>query len=168
MLEVHVAGIVIRRRAAFDEVLLCRRARTLKHFPSLWEGFGGRLYANESFEQAPVRKAMDELGLVVTPAPVPGIPYHFADAPNTIPGLWMLCRTSWSAVPVCNPEIHSEFAWVPCEHLEDVFRSGPNFIPGFSIQVLTLLYFHGLYVPNKRANWEELPTPPGFARVEQD
>ncbi len=48
-----------------DEVLVQRRASDADHLPDVWEFPGGKIEPNETPEQAAIREAREETGLVI-------------------------------------------------------------------------------------------------------
>jgi isopentenyldiphosphate isomerase len=115
--EAYARGL--RHRCAFvlvrdaeDRIFVHRRTATKMLFPSLYDMFvGGVVGAGESYDEAALREAEEELGVSGLPRPVPLFRFLYEEAPSG-----QGSRAWWSAVyevrcelPV-NPQAE-EVAW---------------------------------------------------------
>ncbi|MFD5784121.1 NUDIX hydrolase [Streptomyces sp. NPDC126933] len=130
--EVYAKGlrhrcVFVLARDAQDRVFVHRRTPVKLVFPSLYDMFvGGVVGAGESYDDAALREAEEELGVSGLPRPVPLFPFLYESADGA--GSW------WSHVyevrcelPV-NPQAE-EVAWhtfLPVAELERRLAAGPG------------------------------------------
>lgn len=123
--EVHVSGLCIRNDHEGLRLFLAERSAERELFPSLYEGCGGQLSANESFSQGIVRHYREEMGITVEVFEDIYKPYEIRE-PNKplIPGMKYLCKHV-EGEP--NSPNHSDFKWVALDEFEQIPES--KFVP---------------------------------------
>ncbi|MFJ1750487.1 NUDIX domain-containing protein [Streptomyces sp. NPDC088116] len=111
--------VFVLARDADDRVFVHRRTPGKLVFPSLYDMFvGGVVGAGESYDEAALREAEEELGVSGLPRPVPLFPfmYEAGDSPQS---WWSYVYEVRCTLPV-NPQVE-EVAWhdfLPEEELE--------------------------------------------------
>lgn len=128
-IEVHVAGICLRKEDEKWQVLIAKRSPTRRLYPNLWECGGGQVKFNENFEEAVKRHLRQELGVIVEPK-IPAGVYEILVPEleqKKIPGFYFACKVS-GFVSGDEPRIDEEFTewkWQDVSKLEEI-----NLIPG--------------------------------------
>jgi 8-oxo-dGTP pyrophosphatase MutT (NUDIX family)/DNA-binding transcriptional regulator YiaG len=64
-LEVHVAGVCVRKNNGEVEILVAKRLPTRELYPGKWECGGGQVRLGENFEEAIKRQMEEEFGIKV-------------------------------------------------------------------------------------------------------
>ncbi|MFD7227189.1 NUDIX hydrolase [Streptomyces sp. NPDC059881] len=106
--------VFVQARDARGRIFVHRRTPTKLVFPSLYDMFvGGVVGAGESYDDAALREAEEELGVAGLPRPVPLFTFLY-EAPDSDPDA--IPRTWWSAVYEvrCELPVHpqaEEVAW---------------------------------------------------------
>ena len=107
-----VGGAMVRR----GRVLLVRRSPQARHYPGVWDVFGGHVEAGESLEEALRREAREELGVEIDafrPLGTVHDPVEPAD-------ITVFAVTAWKGEPVnAAPDEHSEIGWFSLNELPD-------------------------------------------------
>lgn len=125
-IEVHVAGICLRRRAGKIEALLLKRSSQKRIYPGLWECGGGQVQPGETFKEAIKREMREELRLKVEPLLAFDDYYIFTPylEQRLIPGVKFICSIQTYVVK-SDPREHTEFCWCKKSGLAKY-----KFIPG--------------------------------------
>ena len=107
LFSVAVTAVIVRD----GRVLLMKRSASQAHAPGLWDPCSGRVECDETPDQAVIREAHEETGLIVEPLRVIDT-FHFLRGPEREQsiGITFLCRTEDGEVLI-SPE-HSEARWV--------------------------------------------------------
>ena len=114
-------------------VLLVRRSPQARHYPDVWDLFGGHVEAGESLEEALRREAHEELGVEIGYSRPLGA-VHDPVEPADITVFVVL---AWDGEPVnAAPEEHSEIGWFSLSELPD--SSGPEGYRRLVMQALEL------------------------------
>ena len=107
-----VAGAVV----SDGKVLLVRRSPAARHYPDVWDLFGGHVEAGESLEEALRREAQEELGVEVEsfhPLGTVHDPVEPAD-------ITIFAVTAWSGESFnAAPDEHSAMGWFSADELPD-------------------------------------------------
>ena len=107
-----VGGAMVRR----GRVLLVRRSPQARHYPDVWDVFGGHVEVGESLEEALRREAREELGVEIEafrPLGTVHDPVEPAD-------ITVFAVTAWKGEPVnAAPDEHSEIGWFTLSELPD-------------------------------------------------
>lgn len=105
-----VAGAVIRDGG----VLLVHRSPSARHYPDVWDLFGGHANKGESLEEALHREAREELGIEVLALRWLGQIYDPAE-PAVV---HVFAVTSWEREPFnAAPDEHTEVGWFDASDL---------------------------------------------------
>ncbi|WP_236245441.1 NUDIX hydrolase [Streptomyces sp. CC210A] len=113
--EVYARGlrhrcVFVLARDAEDRVFVHRRTATKLVFPSLYDMFvGGVVGAGESYDDAALREAEEELGVRGLPRPVPVLKFLYDDGPGGRGSWWSQVYEVRCTLPVAPQE--SEVAW---------------------------------------------------------
>ena len=110
---VAVTAIIVRE----GTVLLLKRSPDKAHLPGYWDPCSGRMESGETPEQAVIREAFEETGLIVVPLRVLDT-FHFYYGPEReeFVGMTFLCRPGDGEV-VLSAE-HTEARWVKLGELD--------------------------------------------------
>ncbi len=131
-IEVHVAGMIFRRDAAGDcLVLAAKRKEGRALYAGLWECGGGQVHEGEDFEEAVKRQMKEEFGLDVVVQSIAGT-YRIDTGKDVIPGLRFVCGLKDeenAVVTLCDKEFET-FEWVREDDLD-----GYDFIPGIKEEI---------------------------------
>lgn len=112
LLEVHVAGVCVRRTETGWRVLVAKRQTSRSLYPGKWECGGGQVRRGEGFASALKRQFFEEFGLEVQVYdPMKVYEIHLAAGQKIIPGVRILCEASLGDVRLNNREF-SEFRWL--------------------------------------------------------
>lgn len=112
--EVYARGlrhrcVFVLARDAEDRVFVHRRTPVKLVFPSLYDMFvGGVVGAGESYDEAALREAEEELGVSGLPRPVPLFPFLYESGDGT-QSWWSYVYEVRCTLPV-NPQV-AEVAW---------------------------------------------------------
>ena len=107
MIDVPARTIVNALLVRENKVLLARRSPGRKAYPNLWSFPGGHVEQDETLEQALVREAREEIGIVpVSYAAVDRIP-----DPNMPATYHMFLVTGWEGEPTILDDEHTELRW---------------------------------------------------------
>jgi ADP-ribose pyrophosphatase YjhB (NUDIX family) len=133
--EVHVAGYAIRRVGDTVQILLAKRTDTREVFPGVYEGCGGQLRRDETFEQGVVRHFRTEMQITVRPR----TEYHYlytiaVPRVHIIPGIAFLCEYVEGEPSSPN---HSAVQWITVQQFTNM--SPDALIPGTKKSVAALL-----------------------------
>ena len=111
--EVHVAGVCVRRVIDGWEVLVARRQSTRSLYPGQWECGGGQLRKGEGFSTALRRQFFEEFGLDVEPRhPLVDYEIHGSNVgEGVIPGIRFLCEAREGEVRL-NAREFSVHRWI--------------------------------------------------------
>ena len=105
-----VAGAIV----SDGKVLLVRRSPAARHYPDVWDLFGGHVEAGESLDEALRREAREELGVEIEsfhPLGAVHDPVEPAD-------ITIFTVTAWKGEPVnAAPNEHSEIGWFSADEL---------------------------------------------------
>jgi mutator protein MutT len=123
--EVHVAGICIRKNNGDYEVLVAKRSPERKLYPNLWECGGGQVNPGENFEEAVRRQLKEELNIdVEVIAPINTYEIITPDlAQKKIPGLIVLCKHV-GGEPRADGREFTKYKWITINKAEEL-----EFIP---------------------------------------
>lgn len=135
-LEVHVAGICLRKSGKSFDVLVAKRAAGKSLFPGLWECGGGQVHPGENFEEAVKRQLAEELGVIIDINEVIGTyeiqtPGHIQ---KKIPGIKFVCTVRGylnGEGPKTNPRDFSEWRWQPVSKIGEL-----QFIKGIPADIM--------------------------------
>ena len=109
MTDVAQRNIVNALLVRENKVLLARRSPGRKAYPDLWSFPGGHVEQDETLEQALVREAREEIGVVpIRYAALARIP-----DPNAPATYHMYVVTHWEGEPTILDNEHSELRWFP-------------------------------------------------------
>jgi len=110
---VAVTAIIVRE----DSVLLLKRSPDKAHLPGYWDPCSGRMESGETPEQAVIREAFEETGLIVVPLRVLDT-FHFYYGPEReeFVGMTFLCRPGDGEVVLSDE--HTEARWVELEDID--------------------------------------------------
>ncbi|MEU8528738.1 MULTISPECIES: NUDIX hydrolase [Streptomyces] len=112
--ETYAGGLIHRcafilARDAEERVFVHRRTATKLVFPSLYDMFvGGVVGAGESYDEAALREAEEELGVSGLPQPVPLFKFLYR-SPEGVPRWWSAVYEVRCELPV-DPQVE-EVAW---------------------------------------------------------
>jgi 8-oxo-dGTP pyrophosphatase MutT (NUDIX family) len=112
-IEVHVAGVCLRRKKEHWEVLIAKRSAKRSLYPGKWECGGGQVRRAETFQDAVRRQFFEEFGIDIQPQYVIedyGIPVR--NAMRVIPGLRFLVTASSESRVRLNKREFSAYRWV--------------------------------------------------------
>ena len=127
-LEVHVAGICLRKINNEYEVLIAKRSSDRKLYPNKWECGGGQVNTGENFKDGIKRQMKEELGVIVEVVCPLGI-YEILvnEEQKKIPGLRFLCNITdyVDKEPKIDGRELVECKWVSVSNLRDY-----DLIPG--------------------------------------
>ena len=105
-----VAGVVLRD----GWVLLVHRSPSARHYPDVWDLFGGHVNEGESLEEALHREAREELGIEVLALNRLGQIYDAVE-PAVV---HVYAVTSWEGEPFnAAPHEHTEVCWFGASEL---------------------------------------------------
>lgn len=130
-IEVHVAGICLRRQKGRFEVLLLKRTPQRRIYPGVWECGGGQVRPGETFKEAIKRQMKEEANLEVEPVFVFGV--YYIPTPylgqKLIPGVKFICSTKGENVKI-DPIEHTNYCWCKNPALTKY-----KFIPGVKADI---------------------------------
>lgn len=130
-IEVHVAGICLRKNKRSIEVLAAKRADTRNIFPGKWECGGGQVNPGENFKEAIIRQHKEELNInskIIQPIGTYEILNNQINQ-KKIPGICFLCETNTKKPKVDGKEL-VECRWIPIEKIDKI-----DFIPGMTEEI---------------------------------
>jgi mutator protein MutT len=112
-----VAAVILNDQ---NEVLLTQRSLQRDHHPGEWEITAGRLNQGESFEQALIREAEEELSIslkIIAPLDT----FHFFRGPEKIEhiGVTYVCKIS-EGIPVVDGIEEVAWKWVPLQNANNI------------------------------------------------
>ncbi len=90
-----------------NKVLLARRSPGRKAYPNLWSFPGGHVEPDETLEQALVREAREEIGIV----PISYTALARIPDPNAPATYHMYFVTHWEGEPTILDDEHTELRW---------------------------------------------------------
>ena len=97
-------------------VLLVRRSPQARHYPDVWDLFGGHVEAGESLEEALRREAREELGVEVESFHSLGTVYDPVEPAEVT----VFAVVAWRGEPVnAAPDEHSTIGWFSLNELPD-------------------------------------------------
>lgn len=135
--EVHVAGMCVDRGASGQvRLLIAKRSADREFYPNKYEGCGGQLAADETFQDGVRRHFLKEMGIEVEVLTDLHCFYEIRETRNPIiPGIRFLCEQIDPRQP--KSIRHTETRWVP----EAEFRDMPteSFVGNLKGEVLELL-----------------------------
>lgn len=113
LIEVHVAGVVVRPVKGRWKVLAAKRTDKRSLFPEKWECGGGQVRSGEDFKTAIRRQMFEEFGLKVEPCYiVEDYSIHVPEErQRTIPGVRYVCTASEGRVRL-NKREFTQYRWV--------------------------------------------------------
>lgn len=107
MTDVQARTIVNALLVRENKVLLARRSPGRKAYPDLWSFPGCHVEPNETLEQALVREAREEIGVV----PISYAELARISDPNATVTYRMYIATRWEAEPTILDDEHIELRW---------------------------------------------------------
>jgi 8-oxo-dGTP diphosphatase len=107
MTDVQARTIVNALLVRENKALLARRSPGRKAYPGLWSFPGGHVEPNETLEQALVREAREEIGVV----PISYAELARISDPNAPVTYHMYIVTSWEGEPTILDDEHIELRW---------------------------------------------------------
>jgi len=114
LIEVHAAGVCIRRQPQTTEVLLAKRAKDRELFPGKIESCGGQVPPSLSFQDAVAYHFREEMGIEVHVVGSLCLPYTIQHKGLIIPGIRFLCLHKHGEPSSKN---HEWVKWVPIDKL---------------------------------------------------
>lgn len=135
--EVHVAGVCIDAKHRDGlKIMIAKRAMSRRLFPGLYEGCGGQLRADESFEDGVKRHFRLEMGIEVDPYSDIHCFYQIREPHEPlIPGIRFLCQRVDHKV--AESKNHDHVYWITETELRNM--SETLFIHGMKSEFLQLL-----------------------------
>jgi len=107
-----VAGAMVRD----GRVLLAKRSPTARHYPDVWDLFGGHVEEGESLEEALRREAREELDVELESFH----PLGTVHDPVEPAQITIFAVTAWRGEPFnAAPEEHSAMGWFSADELPD-------------------------------------------------
>lgn len=107
-----VAGAIV----SDGKVLLVRRSPHVRHYPDVWDLFGGHVEAGESLDEALRREAREELGVEVDLFHPLGTVYDPVEPAD----ITIFAVTAWREEPFnAAPDEHSAIGWFSADELPD-------------------------------------------------
>jgi 8-oxo-dGTP pyrophosphatase MutT (NUDIX family) len=107
-----------------ERVLLAQRGPAARHEQYRWEGVGGEVEPDESYEQAAEREFLEELGI---PVELQGVIAEFDEVTDSLGTIWEAKIFSGSITGYPNPPDHSKvsgFAWFTREEVAELTEAG--------------------------------------------
>jgi len=89
-LEVHVAGVCLRKKDDQWQVLVAKRSPNRQLYPNMWECGGGQLNPGENFIDGLKRQMKEELGVIIN-NPREFKVYEINLSQKKIPGVRFIC-----------------------------------------------------------------------------
>ena len=112
--QADIARCVAGALMSDGKVLLVRRSPLARHYPDVWDLFGGHVEAKESLEDALRREAWEELEIEIDSFQPLGAVYDPVEPAEIV----IFIVTAWRGEPInAAPEEHSALGWFSVEEL---------------------------------------------------
>lgn len=132
-IEVHVAGLCIKKDNNKLKILVGKRSPNRALFPNYWECGGGQVKSGENFISALKRQMKGEFNIDIEVGP-PLEVYDIKTQDSVIPGVRFICLMTDENQAVSISEEFTDYRWIDEEKIDSY-----DFIPGLKERLKSAL-----------------------------